>query len=84
MGPAEGHRGGWWLEDVTFAACGEKELGGDLTACGTTEDTCAEEKKPAQGHRETREYVALREILMGHKTSSSWKCQALERDLERL
>lgn len=54
------------MEGHRFAASGEEELGGDLTACATMKD-CTEEKKPAQVHRETQEHVALRETLIGHK-----------------
>lgn len=49
------------VEGHKFAACGEEELGEDLTACATTKDKCAEQKRPAQMHRETWEHVALRE-----------------------
>lgn len=55
------------VEGHWFAACGEEELGGDLTVCATTKDKFAEEKKPAQVHRETWEHVALRETLTGRK-----------------
>lgn len=55
------------MEGHRFAASGEEKLGGDLTACATMKDTCTEEKKPAQVHRETQEHVALRETLIGHK-----------------